>query len=111
MSTPLEIEAACENGNIDIIKNANKNIKWNRRNHNDESYIDIAIKHNQYKIVSELLKLGAKYNPPIGMPSINVELAKILEEFKISLGEVTHDERKKVHDMSYKLMQDCRTTL
>ena len=82
MSSPIIIEKECEKGDIYIIRNAKNNIKWNRKNSNNETYYDIAIKYKQYEVAKELLK---KYDYE-------------------SITECSKEERDEIHDISSKMM-------
>ncbi len=103
MTSPLIIERACRLGNIDIIKSAPDNIKWNRRNEQNQSYIDIAIEYQQYDLVKELIKRGCKYESCIDPGCWLDEHDVALESILVNATDVSHEKRTNIRELSKKL--------
>jgi ankyrin repeat protein len=105
--TPIQLEKACKLGNLDLIKNAPDTVKWNRKNAENKTYIDISIEHKQYDVIKELIKRGCHYKS-IDHPELNHIL---IDKGYVINNEVSPKERKKIYDISYQLMINPKTTV
>ena len=108
MSSPIEIEKACRVGNIDIINSALPSTKWKRKNVNGQTYLDIAVAHNQYDVIVELLK-KAKFL--ISDIPKNAKIRNLLIANNCINSTVIEEEKYNILSLIYKLCRNNDTTV
>jgi len=126
---PIQIEQACKDNNIKFIETIEQSVnKWNRKNEQNMSYVDIAIENKNYDMAEILITKGCKLNLDKIKYPIDIKLQNILDKNILNKNilnenvesnnmntnvshEITTKMRKILHDEIVKLVHNCNTTI
>lgn len=108
-TSPINIENACKNGDIQVIVNAKGNIKWNRKNSNNQTYLDIAIIHQQFDVIETLIGKGCVEF--LQTNNFDKKILTILSTIELKNPEISEEFRHKISNTQYELMKNPNITL